>query len=231
MERQQKENIKALVIQKLDMTQVSQNQASKQMGISVATVSNCLNDKWDSISDDMWRIIGQWAGFSPVKWKTKRTRNLDLIQNLCKDAQMNRRFLATAGFSGAGKTTALTHYANTTPGAFYVLCTVTMTRKDFLKAIQKALGLEEFGAINYMLGDITQKLNQMETPLLILDDGGKLSDQCLRVIQMIYDKTEFHSGIVLAGVQAMQKKIWNGAAKDKNGFRELKRRTGKGSIQ
>jgi hypothetical protein len=57
----------------------SQNRASKLLnGVSVATISNILSQKWESIADDMWRNIDKQT--SSQHWITADT----VPSNLCR---------------------------------------------------------------------------------------------------------------------------------------------------
>lgn len=226
MTQQQKTEIKLLTQERIAAKGLSNNQASKQIGVSAALLSNLLNDKWDQISDQMWLKIANWAGYQLSSWTIFETRNTKAIHELCEDARLNSRFLAVAGDTGLGKTTALKFYSSNRQNAFYVLCTVTMTRKDFLAAILQSIGLETEGSLHNRVASIINKLGGMDAPVLILDDFGKLNDSCVRMIQLIYDGLEGRCGIVIAGLNYMKDLIFRNAAKDRPGFRELKRRIG-----
>lgn len=226
MTQQQKSEIKLLTQERIAAKALSNNQASKQMGVSAALLSNLLNDKWDQISDQMWLKVSAWAGYQISSWTIFETRNTKAINELCEDAKSNSRFLAVAGDTGLGKTTALKYFSSNRQNAFYVLCTVTMSRKDFLTAILQSIGLESEGSLHNRTMNIVNKLSTLEAPVLILDDFGKLSDSCVRMIQLIYDGLEGRCGIVIAGLNYMKDQIFRNATKDKPGYRELKRRIG-----
>lgn len=196
--------------------------------ISTANVSHIVSGKWPSvtISDAIWRNLAKAIGYNLNAWQIVVTQNFNKIQQLCEDAQTNSRMLAVAGYTGAGKTTALRKYAEVTPNVFYVHCNRLMGRKDFLKAIQAALAIEHEGSISDRMRSIISRLRALEQPLLILDDTAKLNDANMLMIQIIYDETEGQAGIVLGGTEVLKKYIDKMAAKDKLGFRELKRRIG-----
>ncbi len=196
--------------------------------ISSANVSHITSGKWPNvtISDTIWRNLAKAIGFNMNAWQIVGTQNFNKIQQLCEDAQVNSRMLAVAGFTGAGKTTALRKYAEATPNTYYVHCNRLMARKEFLKAIQAALSIDHEGSISDRMRSIVTKLRSLERPLLILDDCAKLNDANMLMIQIIYDETEFQAGIVLGGTDVLKKYIDKMAAKDKLGFRELKRRIG-----
>ncbi len=224
MKNEDKQEIKKRFVEKLQLTGISQNQAAKQINVSAALISNLINEKWDLISEAAWLLFANFVSWHTDRWQIRESRNLKVILDSCNDARENNRLLAVSGFTGAGKTTALKYYSNQTPNTYYVLCTVVMGRKDFLTAIQRALGIETEGSIYNRVADIVDRLAKDNLPLLILDDAGKLNDVNLRLIQVIYDQLEFRAGIMLSGTEYMRNYIVKMANKDKMGFKELRRR-------
>jgi DNA transposition AAA+ family ATPase len=227
----QKSQIQEALLKTITDQALTQNQAAKMIGVSSAVLSNMLtgkegSSKWDLIRSDKWRAAAEFAGVNDTQttWSIRETRNLKLVVNLCEDSQKYSRFLAVAGYSGAGKTTALKYYQRKTPGVFYVLCTVTMGKKNFLDVILASMGKYVEGSIFNKVNEIVTFLRTIDKPLLILDDAGKLTDANLRLIQVIYDELENRTGIVLAGTEYLHNYILKMAAKDKYGFQELSRR-------
>jgi DNA transposition AAA+ family ATPase len=155
------------------------------------------------------------------------TINFGLAINLLQNAQTYSRFLALTGATGNGKTHALKLYARRNANAYYVLCDSEMSKKRFMQAILQAIGVrpDDAGTNNgEMLAAIVRKLNSDNSPLLILDDAGKLNDSMLRVIQIIYDRTENHAGLVIAGTEYLAESVEKKARRNVMGFRELRRR-------
>jgi DNA transposition AAA+ family ATPase len=211
----------------LERKKLSGAEAARQMGMSHPTFSQMLNRKWELVSDQMWQRVANWCGYlGNTEWPVLETMQYNTVTNLLLDAQENCRMLALCANTGLGKSTSIRLYCKETPNTYKVLCTVTMSRKDFLAEIQKALGIDLSGSIHARIESIIEKLGSMKWPLLILDDAGKLNESCLKLVQVIYDSLEFRCGIVLAGTTQLKKFILSGASKDKQGFRELKRRIG-----
>ncbi len=218
-----------------DAKRLSCNAASAQIGISNATYSNMLNNKWQSINDEKWLLVQKWAtpqaSTSTTKtdgfeWPVLETKNLLAVLDLCADAQTNSRLLSVCADTGLGKTTGLKKYCADTPNAFYTLCTGTMGRRDFLNAIARAIGIEAEGSIHNRITIIINKLGGLQNPLLALDDVGKLNDACLRLLQIIYDELEGRLGMAIAGLPYFKNTLFKNAAKGKQGFPELRRRIG-----
>lgn len=227
-----KEEIAKLLQEQIDSRKLSQNQAAKMMGMSAATLSVILNNKWKEkggenlIGEKMWNRARFWLGEGGVKWRIKETINLKRINELCTDAQENRRMVSVAAETGLGKTTALNYYVTNNEEAYYTLCKITMVPKDFLKAILSSMGYQFEGSINATMNYLVKRISEKGMPLLILDDVGKLRDKCTLLIQVLRDSAEGNCGIVLSGTNKFQKDIFAFAEKDKLGYREIKRRIG-----
>ena len=200
----------------------SQNDLAKMAGVNAGVLSFVANGQWEQLSDSM--IAKLRSFFQLNNWNLRQSYNLVAIRSLCSDAQLNAKFLAVASYTGAGKTVALKNYNSNNQHSHYVLGTAVMTRKGFVDAILRAMAIKDEGNLEYKVGLIVGKLSRSVNPLLIIDDCGKLSDPCLQVLQIIYDSTEGHAGIVIAGMDLLKKRIDKNAARDKMGFRELKRR-------
>ena len=221
MELQNK--IQAAIEAHLGHTGDSQNALAAKLDVSPATVTSIKQGKWQNISPAMWNKV---ASFFELRedWQLFETPNYVRVRNLCQDAQKSHKMLAVAAFTGSGKTTALREYVRKNTNAYYLLCTAVMSRKGFVRGILRAMGLEQAGSIEDGMEAIIGRLNEATAPLLVLDDVRKLSDSVMRMIQTIYDGTEFRAGIVLAGTPSLKKYVDDMAGKDKNGFQEFKRR-------
>lgn len=216
-----KETIQKEIAEVLD-SGLSQNKLAEQIGVSAATIINIRRSNWTDISEAM--IMKLKAHFKIDDWQIYSTANFRIIHELCEDAANNSKLIALAGYSGAGKTTALRMFTKKKSEAYYVLGTAIMTQKSFLTACQRAMGISEGVTIQEKTEQIIRRLNTGTNSLLIIDDAGKLSDNIMRLIQIIYDETEFNAGIVLSGTEYLETYIAKNAQRDKRGFRELQRR-------
>ena len=213
--------VQAYLAQRLG-TGISQNQLATELGVSAAQLINIKRGDWEQVSEKM--LNGILVKTRANNWALVSTPNLKYIEATCNDARQNRRLLSVFGYTGAGKTTGLTHVRNTTVNTAYVLANTLMNRKTFLQAILKACGRTEYGSCLELMQAIVRHLNSTSDVLLIIDDAGKLNDNCLRLVQILFDETEGNAGIVLAGTEKLRHYIDQCAAKDKLGFREIKRR-------
>jgi DNA transposition AAA+ family ATPase len=203
---------------------ISLNKLARQLEISAAQLSNIRDGNEASVSE---ALVNRLATVLRLEtWKLRETVPHRKIKLLCAEARENRRMLAVAAYTGAGKTTTLKHIEAKTPGTYYMLATALMNQVQFLFEICRACGIPSEGSKSDMVQAIVRSLNSQVDSLLIIDDAGKLNDQNLRLIQILFDRTEGACGIVLAGTEYLKKHIDKRARADAMGFRELKRRIG-----
>ena len=203
---------------------VSLQQIDKESGIGYGTLSNIKQKKWHLVSETMLRRLTAFLKLD--HWKLLSTTNYEIIQEMLEEAQEFSRCFGIVGHTGYGKTAALIHYSSRTNNATYMLADMLMTRNAFFTAIQKSLGISSGAGGTEMLNAIVDKLNSLDKPLLVIDDAGKLSDTNLRLIQLIYDRTERRCGIILAGTLYLKERLENGVKRGYMGYEELYRRIG-----
>lgn len=216
----QREELQGAVLGALEA--MSQNELARKMQISAATVIAIKGGDWEKVSDKMVRQCR--AYFRLDDWAIRNTRNFSRIKELCDDARTNRRMVAAAGYTGAGKTTSLKHEAANNPGTYYVLAKPYHKPRSFMQAIQRAMGIGEGYSTAEIIGLVTARMLNTDNCVLLIDDAGKLNSDCMRIIQCLYDDTEGQAGIVLAGTEYLKSYIDSQAKANVRGFREFKRR-------
>ncbi len=72
-----KTEIKNLINQRLEQKNISQNQFSKILGISNATLNYILNDNWEKVSDEMINKI--YVQLKPQDLKIVKTINFQTV--------------------------------------------------------------------------------------------------------------------------------------------------------
>ena len=119
----------------------SQNRASESLnGVSAATVSQICNQKYTSISDDMFSRIAAQIGFSMDRWTLTESNAFQRITFAMSDAQAYKNTTWVVGDAGCGKTTAAIEYRRTHRNVFYILCSEDMKKSDFVREIAKQVG-------------------------------------------------------------------------------------------
>lgn len=207
----------------------SQNKAANSMkGVSSAVISRVLNEEWDLIADEMWRSIAAQIGYSANEWVIVETRDFQLMNFLLKDAQDFSNVLAVVGEAGSGKSLAIRNYCNTNKRVFNLCCNEYWNRKMFMQELLAAMGRDCGGyTVGEMMSDIVRNLKVMESPLIIMDEADKLSDQVLYFFISLYNSLEGHCGIMMCATNHLEKRIKRGLKLNKKGYKEIYSRIGR----
>lgn len=227
MENSVKSQIVEAIKSQMAQKGLTQNEWSRQNSdvISVSHMTNVMNEeRWDKVSDSVWTALK--GKLLSQDWDIYITDNYSRIQRACADAKNNHRALAISAYTGAGKTTALTAYANNTPGTWYLVVRSSYSRKDLIYRIAEAMGIQLSSGRTIDVEDaIIQKLIKTPNSLLILDSVSKLTkDAPLQFIGDLAEAIENRAGLVLAGTEFLKEYIERCVRFNKRGFRELNRR-------
>ena len=223
-DHKQAEAIVKYVAQKISLAG-SQAEAARMLAVSDSHLISLRDGKWENISRRLFNKMVGLAGLS--SWATQITQGFERVAAVADEAQGGARMIALCGFTGAGKTHALREYADANPNCYYLLTTALMSRLAFAEALARACGVREadMGVTpRTIIEAVIDKLNRVDQPLVILDDFGKVTDDIVRMVQIIYDATEGNAGILLSGTEHLEVKIAAKVKRDTMGFREFSRR-------
>lgn len=210
----------------------SQNKAAKVIGVSSAVLSRIANNEWDLIADEMWRKIARFIGYTGKDWMTVETRDFKMMNILLNDAQTHSNVMAVIGDAGSGKTQAMKEYCNTNSEVFILYCNEYWNRKMFMQELLTAMGKDSGGyTVGEMMNEIVKSLKSMESPLIIMDEADKLSDQVLYFFISLYNSLEDACGIMLCATDHLEKRIKRGLKLNKKGYKEIYSRIGRKFIQ
>lgn len=207
----------------------TRNRASESLqGVSAATVSQILNSKYDSISDDMFTRIASQIGYSFENWTLTESDNFRMATYVFSDSQLYKNVTWLVGDAGCGKTTAAIEFRRTHKNVFYILCSEDMKRSDFVREIAKQVGAPTDGTnlrdmLEYALGMISF----LNNPLLIFDEGDKLTDCVLNYFISIYNRLEGRAGIVFMSTDYIKRRMEGGLRYNKKGYKEINSRIGR----
>lgn len=207
----------------------TRNRASESLqGVSAATVSQILNSKYDNISDDMFTRIASQIGYSFENWTLTESDNFRMATYVFSDSQLYKNVTWLVGDAGCGKTTAAIEFRRTHKNVFYILCSEDMKRSDFVREIAKQVGAPTDGTnlrdmLEYALGMISF----LNNPLLIFDEGDKLTDCVLNYFISIYNRLEGRAGIVFMSTDYIKRRMENGLRYNKKGYKEINSRIGR----
>lgn len=207
----------------------SQNKAANTLkDVSAATISQMLNNNWDLIKDDMWRNVAAQIGYKDEKWTAVETNDYRRIMALLNDVKANSLVMGVTGDAGTGKTFACKQYTASTKHVYMLCCNEYWNRKLFLTELLTALGRDYTGfTVGEMMHEAVRTLKMQESPLLILDEADKLSDQVLYFFITLYNHLEDECGIVLMATNHLEKRIMRGIKLNKKGYNEIWSRLGR----
>lgn len=200
----------------------SQNQAVNSLkGISAGTVSQMLNGKWENISEDMWlKLQAQIA--QPTGWKICQTHAFQDVMTFLSFAKKESSVVWVTGPAGIGKTTAARIFANDRKNVFILPCSEDMHKADFVRELAAKIGVNTNGlTVRETLQSIIKQLVTLESPLLVFDEGDKLTDSVLYYYISLYNALEDKCGMVFLSTAYMEKRIRAGVQKGKKGYDEL----------
>lgn len=210
----------------------SQNKAAKSLGVSSATISQAQNNNWELISDEMWRNIGAQVGYNENEWAAVETRDFRSISMLLADAQTFSNVFAITGEAGSGKSFALRQFESANKRVYLLQCNEFWNRKMFLQELLSAIGRDSSGyTVGEMMNEAVRILKVQQSPLIIMDEADKLSDQVLYFFISLYNQLEDHVGIVLCATDHLAKRIRRGLKLNKKGYKEIYSRIGRKFIE
>lgn len=206
----------------------SRAKAANALEISSATMSALMKEKWELISDEMWRTIGVKVGYNACVWKLVETGAFADITTALTNAQEERNTLWIVGEAGCGKTTTARAYEGEHSETYYVLCAEDMKKGDFVREIAQRVGCKTSGRnIREMWSDILDTLYQMDAPLLIFDEADKLTDSVFSYFISMYNRLEDHAGMAFLSTDYICHRIKNGLRYEKRGYKEFYSRIGR----
>lgn len=160
----------------------SQNKAANSLnGVSSATISKVLAGNWDTIADDMWRSIAAQTGSHEAKgWQVVKTRAYEVMTFTLRSVQTDSLTAAVIGGAGSGKTEAIKNYTAAGRNVYHMVCSEYWNRRTFMAKLLQNMGATVAGTtVSDMMDNIVDTLKRKESPLIVLDEADKLSDQVL----------------------------------------------------
>lgn len=208
----------------------SQTKAAGSLkGVSVGTVSNILNGRFENISDEMFRnVASQVGGMGTPGWQIVETGAYQEITEVLSDAQRWRSVRWVTGEAGCGKSTTARVYLQDHKEVFYILCSEDMKKGDFVREIARTVGIRTEGFnIREVWGLILDDIIQMDAPLLVFDEADKLTEPVFHYFISLYNKLEEKCGVIFLSTDYIVKRISNGLKYQKPGYKEFFSRIGR----
>lgn len=212
----------------------SRNQSAATLGISPATLSAILTGKWEKVSYSMWNMLSnkiRQAGGGMKRsdgWQLHKSTAFQELTLTFEEAQRTKQAVWVVGDAGSGKTTAAKAYRSERRDVFYILCAEDMHRADFIGELYRAVGAHtDIAGVRGQFESVLSKLNGMGAPLLIFDEGDKLSESVFSYFVSIYNRLEGRAGIVFLSTAHIKRRMSNGLTYNKRGYAEIYSRIGR----
>lgn len=184
--------------------------------------------KHNNVSDDTLTRIANQTGCNPDNWTLTESANFRAATYVMSDAQLYKNVTWLVGDAGCGKTTSAVEYRRAHKNVFYILCSEDMKRSDFVREIARRVGSPVDGTnLRDMLEHALGTISLLDNPLLIFDEGDKLTDCVLNYFISIYNRLEGRAGIVFMSTDYMKRRIENGLRYNKKGYKEINSRIGR----
>lgn len=208
----------------------SRNSAAVSLkNISASTISAVLNGKWENIADTMWKSIRDQIGGSTQDWEIVQTPTLRDVYFAFQNAQEERSTIWLTAPAGSGKTATADLYRAQNKNVIYVLCDEDMKKSSFAIELARAAGMRintQRSARDKIMS-VIDWIAEMKDPLIIFDEGDKLTDNILYYFITVYNHLKGKTGIVFLSTNYMQKRMENGLIKNHKGYQELSSRIGR----
>lgn len=204
--------------------------ANSLQGItSPGTLNAIVNGKFANVSDDMFlRIRAAISDGRSDGWRICETAAFKDVETFLSDAQQYHNVSWIIAPAGIGKTTAANQYAKKHRNVFVLPCSEDMHKADFVEELAKKIGIRNEGlTVRATLTRIVDEVVKMERPLLVFDEGDKLTDSVMYYFISLYNALEDKCGIVFLSTPYIQKRMAKGLKLDRKGYEELYSRIGR----
>ena len=226
MNEQQKKEIKEALKQRSTL-KGGYSKVAAELSISVATISNVMNDKWEGIANTMWRKLADKLNILKEGWQLAETRNFKILQELMAESQQHSESYALCIPAGCGKTETSLWYRQNHANVALVQCEEYFTKRDFLVRLSRGLGLDVTDLPNnQLLERIEAQALSLERPLIILDEFDKVSDQIVLFFVTLYNRLNGKCGLIMLSTIYMETRVKRGLRLHKKGYEEFYSRVG-----
>lgn len=205
--------VRVMIQQYIDKTGKKQSAVAKKIGISPATFSLFLNNRYSGNNEDVTESVLQF-----LKIETKRNslskkpdiftglKNTKEILSKVYIAQITGDILLIYGDAGCGKTTALKYYEKNNHNVIYIEADVTNNSyRSILTTIAEETGVNRYGSAAAIMKRLVRYFDG-SAALLVIDEAQHLAPKAFDAIRALNDKAGI--GIVYAGNPSIKKRMY-----------------------
>ncbi len=215
----------------IDLIRIAEGQlgnltaVANKCGVSNATITLILQNKYETKKDDMWLSIGRTLGWRPDGWNIAETSTNRSIYRLLQSAQQQSMFIRVSEKAGAGKSTGVNWYMSKQKTNVYRVICRSWGAKEFLEHIVKNIGASAgngYKSTDDLLQVIIDHFKRKSgKPLLIIDQANSLKPACLNNLIHLFNELEDHISVALFGTENLKKDFERGVKYAKKGYDEL----------
>lgn len=199
-------------------------QFAKIYGLSSAIFSRLKSGETDKIiSDSHWLQMGREFEINSRKsnWEVVRTKVYDEIEDSILFNQQKSTSTLLVDDCGIGKSFCAKHIAKSLSNAFYIDCSQAKSKQQFIKLFAKTLGIDNRGKYADLIANVKYYLNQLDHPVVILDEAGDLEYTAFLELKGLWNATDGYCGWLMMGANGLKAKITKGIDKEKVGYEEI----------
>jgi hypothetical protein len=227
MTNEQKKQVRDALVRYANKFDTQTMAAETLDGVSISTLSQVKNGKWEMISDRLWQNIARQVGFYCGEWQPADTTAYLLLRILFSDAQHYAMTYGIAIGNGLGKTFAAGRYAHEHGNTYYLAGNEEYNKKTFATALLNTAGIATRGNVAEMIQLFADYIAGQEDALLIFDDMHRLKDRVLHLVVLLANKLAGGAGIIMMGGEKLQESITEGVRVKKAGFDDVYNNIGK----
>ncbi|MBS0647357.1 MAG: ATP-binding protein [Verrucomicrobia bacterium] len=197
---------------------------AKTFTISPAIYSRMQKGEIEQVlSESKWLHIARMLDvkLNEEKWNTAKTDVFAKVQRDLKSCKENSSALILVDECGIGKTYCARHIVRSMKNSFYVDCSQTKTKQQFIRHLAKTIGCDNKGKYQDVKADLKYAILFMEQPLIVLDEAGDLDYPAFLELKELWNATEGACGWYMMGADGLRAKIERGINHRKVGYREI----------
>ena len=199
----------------MEQSNKSQRQISKETGLSTSVISQFLSGTYTGDNEEIAKILNQYLAVGKERLKSVSNAcfypelyNTKEVLFTCFYAHRHNDLALVSGDAGAGKTTALRHYAENNTGVILVTANAcTTSASAILNLISQKVGRQRAGRKAAIMNNLVEQLSDTNR-LIIIDEADHLTLDALQAIRNLNDLAGV--GIVLSGNDKIYRQMLSG---------------------